>query len=286
VARLFQADRTAGVGIVDTARLYLSVLGGFEARLRRPDRPVLLQTRRAEALLAYLALVPRRHGREFLVSLLWSDAPGRQGRQSLRQTLSSVRTALGRHHPFLVTTRDSVLLDPRLVRTDAGLLRNLLRRNTPFSAAAASRLYGGDLLQGIHIPTLEFESWLAFERASLRQTAIRACESHLANLIATQRTPEAVQVALRLLTMDPLQEHVHRTLMELYRLRGQIGAALRQYETCARLFALELGLEPDEETQKLRRDLLRSHGRKVEGTTLAASPAEPDVSRRKNMQRE
>jgi hypothetical protein len=24
---------------------------------------------------------------------------------------------------------------------------------------------------------------------------------------------------------------VHRTLMELYRLRGQIGAALRQYET-------------------------------------------------------
>jgi DNA-binding SARP family transcriptional activator len=238
-------------------RLHIFVLGGFEVRHRRPDRSLTLPTRRAEALLAYLALMPRRHRRDVLMTLLWGDIPAKQGRQNLRQTLSTLRGALGRRDDLLVTEGDSVSLNPEYVRTDAGLLVRLLRRRSASAVAAACRLYQGDLLHGIHVPTVEFESWLAIERASLKQLALRACEAHLANLMADRRSGEAVQVALRLVGMDPLQEHVHRTLMRLYRERGQIGAALRQYETCARMLALELGLEPESETQQLWRELLR-----------------------------
>jgi DNA-binding SARP family transcriptional activator len=56
----------------------------------------------------------------------------------------------------------------------------------------------------------------------------------LNRLLAHQRaegsTEAAVQVALRLLALDPLQEPVQRTLVRLYVETGRRGAALRQYQ--------------------------------------------------------
>jgi len=51
-------------------RLRLTVLGGF--RLRVDSRAVPLPAKKAQALLAYLALRPGRpHGRDTLMGLLW-----------------------------------------------------------------------------------------------------------------------------------------------------------------------------------------------------------------------
>lgn len=76
------------------AKLELQLLGGF--RLSGPKGKLLALTgKKAQALLAYLALNPGVHLREKLADLLWGDRMDEQARHSLRQALSSVRKALG-----------------------------------------------------------------------------------------------------------------------------------------------------------------------------------------------
>ena len=88
------------------AHLSLRLLGGFE--LETDGRRLTLPPRKAQALLAYLALRPgRAHTREALTVLLWSDTTGARARQSLRQTVLRVRRAFAAAHYH------SVSHDPR-----------------------------------------------------------------------------------------------------------------------------------------------------------------------------
>ena len=91
--------------------------------------------------------------------------------------------------------------------------------------------------------------WLRTGRERLRELALEA----LARLLAYQHDvddlPAALQTALRLLALDPLQEVVHRTVMRLQAAQGRRDAALRQYQTCVELLQHELGVEPEAETK-------------------------------------
>jgi DNA-binding SARP family transcriptional activator len=57
--------------------------------IERDGMPVAVDTRKAIALLAYLALVPQRHSRDALAGLLWPDYSQSNARAALRRTLSS-----------------------------------------------------------------------------------------------------------------------------------------------------------------------------------------------------
>src|SRR5262249_46053568 len=102
----------------------------------------------------------------------------------------------------------------------------------------------------------------------LREVALDA----LARLLAQHRDggalEEAVQVALRLIALDPLQEPVHRTLMRLYTQLGRRGAALRQYQFCVAALQRELRAEPDDETRALYQQILQR--RPVPGSSAPA----------------
>jgi len=53
---------------------------------------------------------------------------------------------------------------------------------------------------------------------------------------------------------------MQRALMRLLLRRGQRAAALKQYQQCVGWFERELGVEPEEETRQVYRDILRSTG--------------------------
>jgi DNA-binding SARP family transcriptional activator len=65
----------------------VALLGGFEARLASGPQ-LRLPTKKAQALLAYLAMRPgHRHSRDKLASLLWGDKRDEQARDGLRHAL-------------------------------------------------------------------------------------------------------------------------------------------------------------------------------------------------------
>ena len=101
-------------------KLSLELLGGFRLQTDAGE-PVPLTTRKAQALLAYLALHPgQAHARAKLAALLWGDRGEAQARDSLRQALSLVRKALsGVGVQPLIAHDDSVTLTPTALNVDA-----------------------------------------------------------------------------------------------------------------------------------------------------------------------
>src|SRR5439155_19159692 len=93
-------------------------------------------------------------------------------------------------------------------------------------------------------------------------------------------TAAAVQSALRLLALDPLQESVHRSLMRLYVQQGRRHAALRLYQECVEILRRELDVEPEAETQGLYREILRQRpGRTATTSGVAVLSEMPLVGR-------
>ena len=95
------------------ARLTLTLLGGFQVRLGAGP-PLVLPTKKIQALVAYLALPPgREHSREKLAALLWGDLSQGRARNSLRQALFALRQVLEPVRPgCLCVEGASVALNP------------------------------------------------------------------------------------------------------------------------------------------------------------------------------
>ena len=217
------------------ARLTLTLLGGFRAHLD-PGAPLAFPTRKAQALLAYLAMPPgEAHPRDKLASLLWGSTIETTARTSLRQTLYSLRRDLRRakDNP-LNADGNMVSLEADAVTVDVVEFERLIAAGTPSALAEAIALYRGDLLDGLAVQEAPFEDWLLGQRERLHETAVRALARLLAHQRATGSTEAAIQSALRLLALDPLQEPAHRALMQLYLETGRRAAALR-HSSCGRL---------------------------------------------------
>ncbi|MGH7373749.1 MAG: AfsR/SARP family transcriptional regulator, partial [Candidatus Rokuibacteriota bacterium] len=239
------------------APLSLQLFGGFQ--LKRDARRLAVPARKAQALLAYLALSAGRLGRrDTLTALLWGNVPDRQARQSLRQTVSRLRKVFrSARSPGLVVEGETVSLDPTAIDIDVVAFERLLRRGTPAALEAAAALYRGPLLEGLHVAEAPFEEWFRTERERLGEWAQEALAKLLRRQLGRGPLEAAVHTATRLLALDPLQEAVHRTLMRLYVRQGRRAAALRQYQVCVEALRKELGIEPDPQTQRLYRDILQ-----------------------------
>ncbi|HEY2994422.1 MAG TPA: BREX system ATP-binding domain-containing protein [Methylomirabilota bacterium] len=240
------------------AKLGLTLLGGFQARLDTGEA-FGLPTRKAQALLAYLALPPgQAHPRDKLAALLWGGIREESARASLRQALFSIRKALGAiERDVLRQEGDALSLVPGAIEVDAVLFQQHVAEGTVGSLEQAATLYRGDLLSGFAVDESPFEEWLLGERERLREVALEGLARLLAQQRRTGASEAAVQTALRLLTLDPLQEAVHRALMRLYADLGRRGTALRQYQQCVAVLGRELGIEPEPETKTLYQEILR-----------------------------
>jgi predicted ATPase/DNA-binding SARP family transcriptional activator len=233
-------------------------------RLECNGKPVVVDTRKAIALLAYLALEPGSHGRDSLAALFWPDFDQIHGRAALRRTLSSLKHALG--EAVLEVGRDDIRMEPG---TDLWVdVREFQKRLSecalhghpkksicprcmePLTAAAA--LYRGDFMLGFSLrDSLGFDDWQFFQGENLRREAGNVLERLTAAHTDLGEWDQAIEYARRWLKQDPLQETAHRELMQLYSWKGERNAALRQYQECAHTLETELGVEPLEETTQL-----------------------------------
>jgi DNA-binding SARP family transcriptional activator/tetratricopeptide (TPR) repeat protein len=263
------------------ARLGLVLLGGFAARVAPSARPLSLSLKKARAILACLALAPGgTRPRQTLTGLLWPEAGEAEARNNFRVTLSSLRTALAAAQlRCLHIDGDTVLLDLDMVDVDTVTLRRLVENGSPDALTEAIRVYRGDLLAGLDLEEAPFEEWLVGEREQLRILALGACEKMLAHQLRADADEAALASAMRLLSLDPLRDSVHATVMRLHAKHGRFGQALRQYNACALALQRDLGVAPAAPTRRLYEEILRSgtagHGGRPR---RGADAREPTVS--------
>lgn len=226
-------------------RVTIRLLGPPE--VRRGRERVEFDTRKAIAILAYLALEGGTQPRDRLAAMLWPDADDERARASLRRTLSPLRTGLG--PGVLVADTVSVGLGPNALSVDVERFRSLLREGRVSDAVA---LYRGDLLAGFSLKDApQFEDWQAARAEELRDELRGALTRLSAEAAAAGDPARAIGHARRLLEIDALDELAHRELMRLFAAAGDRAAAMRQYRECARALDAELGVAPMPETKEL-----------------------------------
>jgi DNA-binding SARP family transcriptional activator/tetratricopeptide (TPR) repeat protein len=258
-------------------QLRVCVLGGLHLAVGGLPLPGL-PSAKARALLAYLAMTGTVQSRSALAGLLWSDLPEETARTNLRLVLSKLRRALPDH---LEVTRQSVALAAdQPVWVDALEMARLGAASDPEALMAAVGLCRGELLAGIEVPGAPlFDQWVVGQRASYQATMLGTLDR--AVQLARDRADMAtgIQVARRLLELEPLHEEAHRALMWFLAHGGQRSAALAQYERCRSVLAEELGAEPSPATLALREEILLSVGFTELGApnpaTTGAPPAAP-----------
>jgi len=213
----------------------------------------------ARLLLAYLVLNRKRiHSRAVLAGMFWPESSESRARRALSQAIWHIR----RRFPDLIeATSETVTLSPPApIWTDAetfeGLVKPHLTTNVTSETAhndlrRAVELYQGDLLEGV------YDEWALLERERLHELYLQALERLIQLEKAGGNYPQALELTLQLVRVDPLQESTHREAMRLYYLLNQPEAALRQFETCCQVLQDELSLEPEPETVTLAQEIAR-----------------------------
>jgi DNA-binding SARP family transcriptional activator/predicted ATPase len=232
-------------------------LGAYHVTLASRPSP-RFQTNKVRALLAYLVLeADRAHERTALVGLFWPEMPEARALNNLSKALGLLRQALWNHDqatPYLLVSRQTVRFNPdsdywldvaefqRCVAPQAGWPQ----------LEGAAALYGGEFLSGFSLSDAPaFEEWLLLWRERLHQQTLAAMERLTTHNLAVANYEQAQHYARRQLELDAWREAAHAQLMRALALTGKRSAALEQYETCRRLLADELGVEPAAETVAL-----------------------------------
>jgi DNA-binding SARP family transcriptional activator len=239
--------------------LRVRVLGAAE--LAVDGRPLLgLASAKATALLVYLAVTGTAHSRSALAGLLWSDLPEATARANLRLALTKLRRALPAQ---LLVTRQTVALDPaRPVWVDAVEVERLLAgKPEGEELLVATRLCRGEFLAGFEAPGAElFDEWVLGRRAASRADQLALLERAVQDARDRTDTRAGVEVARRMLELEPLHEEAHRALMWFLATGDQRGAALAQFETCRYLLREELGQDLSPATTTLRDQIAHAGG--------------------------
>ena len=233
------------------ARLWLSLLGSFEAMLGNKALTAF-SSDKVRALLAYLACeADRPHRRETLAGLLWPDWPDRSARTNLRNALSNLRTGHRRpataSPPFLLVTRETIQFNAASDHwLDVTAFRGLGRGDEHRSAARRwkRRWPSTAALSWRAFPcrtAAAFEDWALLVRERLGARSWTHCTAWPAvyegqgdsSGAAPRRAPGG--------SWRPGRKAAHRHLMRLLALSGQRGAALAQYEACRRALRRRAG---------------------------------------------
>ena len=241
-------------------------------------RPLAVDTRKATALLAYLAVEGRPMRRDTLASLLWPENDPERARSALRRTLSTLRTALGAR--WLDTGRELVSFGGSGVWIDIDELRYLVasceghghgpgqgcrRCLEPLRAAAA--LARGPFLAGSGSGIDRVRRWQQLTGDAVAREVAAVLDRLTDALVAAGGHAAAVTTAQQRLAMDALRARPRR-LIAAYAATAIARRRCEQYRECVRVLDRELGVRPLDETTALYYAVL-------EGTFAAAPAVEP-----------
>ena len=154
----------------------------------RDGAPVALDTRKALALIAHLALRDRPRSRDALGDLLWPAHDTTHARGALRRTLSTVRSVIGDDR--IQAAGDGVALrrGPGL-EIDVDRFRLLAAEGaSPADLSAAVALFAGGFLEGFAVrDSVEFDDWHSAQADDLNRELSSALRRIVARAVRARR---------------------------------------------------------------------------------------------------
>jgi TolB-like protein/DNA-binding SARP family transcriptional activator/Tfp pilus assembly protein PilF len=253
-------------------RFRLRLLGRLELSIE-DGTSVRLSTRKAGALIAYLATTPgQTASREELATLLWGNCSDQQARQSLRQALLVLRKDL-KQPDFIRSNTDRIAFQPGQWWVDASEFERLTKSSDRIELAQAAGLFAGEFLAGFSLDEESFDEWAAGQRQRTQRAAARLCETFAAHPDLVVDGEQALATVERLLALDPLREDWQRLALTLYaRYRGK-SEALSHAEGFAALLRRELAVSPERHTQELVASIRVGEIVCVTARSVGATPA-------------
>jgi DNA-binding SARP family transcriptional activator/TolB-like protein len=258
----------------------LRLLGAFtvEVNAARPVA-VAVRSRKARALLAYLAMKPDwRVSREELATLLWGDNPDAQARHSLRQCLVSLRQDLHLLAPDMLDIgRETIELSPDALAVDARELAACAAASDPGALARGADFCRGAFLTDLALDTEEFDAWRGREQDRLAGVAAQVFERLAASADAANDGARALAAAERLVALDPTREDRARIALKIVaRHRGR-DAALERARLLANLLRTELDVAPEAATRTLVEEIRSGKIEPAAPVEIVAADEEPPL---------
>ncbi|MEA2145638.1 MAG: hypothetical protein QOG59_1225, partial [Solirubrobacteraceae bacterium] len=231
-------------------------------------------SKRARAVLAYLAITPGPQSRARLAARFWPDVLDESARASLRVALTELRQALGPAASHVVATRDTVALEGPDLRVDTRAFQRAVDDGDPVEAIESC---GAPILDGFE------EDWAI---AAREEHAQRLGDVLDAAASATLDLAQAVRFTRAHVALDPLAEAPNRLLIERLAAAGDRAAALSAGRQFAERLRTQLGIAPSRETRALIDELRRAEPEPVPPPPgLTRSQATVFVGRRTELHR-
>jgi len=218
------------------AELTLRLLGEVEV-LRHGAPVVLPSSRKARAVLVYLAATGRSHRRERLCSMFW-DIPD-DPRAALRSSLSMIRRVVDTPERKRISAeRDTIRFDAQGVEIDLGAVRRLLLPGSSIIATemleGAAAAFRGEFAEGAELPNCpDFQAWCVAEREEARRLRLTILKMLIER---HEHAPEkALPHARVLASVDGEEASAHIALLRLLFATGRHREAEEQREVSANL---------------------------------------------------
>lgn len=234
--------------------LEIRLLGQYSVLL--DGRPLVIASRPARLLLAYILLNQTPHPREHLAELLWPDSTSENARSNLRHALWRLRTDLaecGCDSALLVITEQEIGLDATCpLWLDVAVLESPIAGSTPVDVIENQLcVYQGELLPGY------YDSWILLERERLKAILALQMDTLLERLVRAEHWPAVIAWSERWIALDELPEAAYRYLMLAHGKLGDAGLAAQAYRRCQHVLAEEFDVVPSDATRSLAADLQR-----------------------------
>jgi DNA-binding SARP family transcriptional activator len=206
--------------------------------------------RKVLALLCFLLTKPAMSStRDQVLDALWPELDPLDALNSLNQTVYFLRRVLEEGYVddlspgYLHHDSDLIWLDPELVSSRSNECRDLIKALPP--TPSPDQVIG--LVQqyrGRFALDFEYEEWAAPFRDWLHAAYLEVVERAVRSDLETGHFDRGINLARRVLDIDPDAEHVEVSLLRLYRASGAHAAAAEQYAHYAATMRDQLGAEP------------------------------------------
>jgi len=252
------------------SQLQLSLLG--VPVVKHGEQTLTFATRKALALLVYLAVEGGTHTRKALSESFWPELDAEHGRAALRATLLELRKLFERSHrsdeqTHLLVERDTLgfeqdgqpIVDLRFIES---VSKHIGRRVEPVAdqeraellaqLEQAIRLARGPFLANFTLRDSQFfDDWTRQHREHWHMRMHRLFDALSMQYERAGDAEHAITTVNRWLDFDRLNEEGYRRLMRLRFSLGDRVGALRAYAHCCTVLADELQIEPEPETVAL-----------------------------------